>query len=103
VTEITSTSGSIGYAAEGQVGSGPKIISIDSVTPTAANVETNAYKFWNVEHLFTKGAATPLEAAFIKYFNSTYGLQQADTLDFIPLDKISSAALTAHNAVAKPA
>src|SRR5258707_4828059 len=61
VTEVTSTAGAIGYAATGQVPSGgPPVISIDGVAPSASTVEGNTYKFWNIEHMYTKGKATDL-------------------------------------------
>lgn len=105
VAEVGSTSGAIGYAATGQVPSGgnTKIINIDGNAPTAANVESNAYKFWNIEHMFTKGPATGLAAALISYMDSANSHSEEARQDFISLKAMQPAAITAHNAVPKPA
>jgi eukaryotic-like serine/threonine-protein kinase len=104
VTEVGQTAGAIGYAATGQVpaGSGASIISIDGNLPSTTNVESNAYKFWNIEHMFTKGQPIPLEQALIDYIDSSQGLVEQATLQFVPLTQMQPAAITAHNAVPLP-
>src|SRR5260221_689268 len=99
VKEVTQTSGAIGYAATGQVTGtpAPTIVSVDSVAATAANAESNTYKFWNIEHMYTKGAATPLEQALIDYMSSQDGLKEEATLQFIALGSIPASSITAHN------
>jgi phosphate transport system substrate-binding protein len=105
VTEVGQTSGAIGYAATGQVPSGGKaaVISIDGNAPTAANVESNTYKFWNIEHMYTKGKASNLAQALIDYMDSDQGHSEESTLQFVALSQMQQSAITAHNAVAKPA
>jgi phosphate transport system substrate-binding protein len=104
VQEVGQTDGAIGYAATGQVPSGgtAQVISIDGQAPTASNVESNAYKFWNIEHMYTKGQPTQLEQALIDYMSSDQGHSEEAKLQFVDLAQVSSAAITAHNAVPKP-
>jgi phosphate transport system substrate-binding protein len=103
VSEVGSTSGAIGYAATGQVPTGGKvaIISIDGNAPTAANVENNTYKFWNVEHMYTKGKAAPLAQALIDYMDSAKGLAEEQKLQFVAMSAMQASAISAHNAVPK--
>ena len=105
VTEVGQTAGAIGYAATGQVPSGgtASIISIDGNAPTAANVENNTYKFWNIEHMYTKGKASNLAQALIDYMSSDEGHSEEAKLQFIDLASVQASAITAHNAVPKPA
>ncbi len=104
VTEVTQTDGALGYAATGQVPSGgtAQVISIDGTQPTAANVENNSYKFWNIEHMYTKGAASQLAQALIDYMDSDKGHTEEASLQFVSLAAMQSSAITAHNAVPKP-
>ena len=104
VTEVGQTSGAIGYAATGQVPSGgaASVISIDGNAATTANVESNTYKFWNIEHMYTKGQPTALEQALIDYMDSDQGHTEEATLKFVSLGAMNSAAITTHNAVPKP-
>jgi phosphate transport system substrate-binding protein len=103
VQEVSQTDGAVGYAATGQVpsGGGAQVISIDSNQPTAANVESNTYKFWNIEHMYTKGAPTQLEQALIDYMDSDQGHTEEATLQFVSLAAVQPSAITAHNAVPK--
>jgi phosphate transport system substrate-binding protein len=104
VTEVGQTNGAIGYAATGQVPSGGtvSIISIDGNAATDTNVESNTYKFWNIEHMYTKGQPKPLAQALIDYMDSAQGHMEEAALKFVPLGSMQSAAITAHNAVPKP-
>ena len=101
ITEVASTNGSIGYAASGpaKANSGVTIVSIDGNAPTSTNVESNAYKFWNIEHMYTKGAATGLSQALIDYMTSDDAKTIAQQQDFIRISDMEPAAITAHLAV----
>ncbi len=101
VTEVGQTNGAVGYAATGQVPSGGTVavISIDGNAATAANVESNTYKFWNIEHMYTKGQPTALAQALIDYMDSTQGHSEEASLQFVSLSSMQPAAVTAHNAV----
>ncbi|MCL2677184.1 MAG: phosphate ABC transporter substrate-binding protein [Streptococcaceae bacterium] len=70
VTAVGQTKGAISYLAfSGLNGaSGVKSVSIDGVAPTDANVETNTYKVWSYEHMYTnKDKATDTAKSFISY------------------------------------
>ena len=101
ITEVASTNGAIGYAASGpaKANSGVTIVSIDGNAPSSTNVQSNTYKFWNIEHMYTKGAATGLSQALIDYMQSSDAKTIAAQQDFIALLDMQPAAITAHNAV----
>jgi phosphate transport system substrate-binding protein len=101
VTEVTQTAGAIGYAATGQVPSGgaASVISIDGNAATSANVESNTYKFWNIEHMYTKGKPTQLAQALIDYMDSDQGHTEEASLQFVSLAAVSATSIAAHKAV----
>lgn len=97
IQNIKSTDGAIGYVATGP---GKKnsltFVSIDGSAPTADLVKNNTYKFWNIEHMYTKGQPVPLAQALIDYMASDQAKQEAANLDFVPLADMSSDAIQAH-------
>ena len=101
ITEVASTNGAIGYAASGpaKANSGVTIISIDGNAPSTTTVQSNTYKFWNIEHMYTKSAATGLSQALIDYMESSDAKTIAGQQDFIALTDMQPEAITAHNAV----
>jgi phosphate transport system substrate-binding protein len=97
VTNVQQTDGAIGYVSFGPAqGSGLTILKIDGVAPSPATVENNTYKFWNIEHMYTKGAATPLAQALIDYMTSPDGKAAAASLKFIAITDVPQAALQTH-------
>lgn len=98
ITNVAQTAGAIGYAATGPAkgNSGVTLVSIDGNDPTASNVESNTYKFWNIEHMYTKGQPSPLAQALIDYMASSDGNSAAASLDFVPLSQMQPAAIQAH-------
>lgn len=70
-------------------------VSIDGATPTQANVASNAYKFWNIEHMYTKGPATGLAASFINYVKGTSGASLRQQDGFMDISSLSASAVTA--------
>lgn len=71
---IQHAKGAIGYVDLGTaVASHLNRISIDGMAATAELVRLNSYKFWNIEHMYTKGlpAANSLTSAFIQYMTNT--------------------------------
>ena len=99
IKNIEQTAGSIGYAASNaakKAGSGLTIVNIDGNAPTADLVKNNTYKFWNIEHMYTKGPATGLAQALIDYMGSTDGKTEASKLDFLLISDMSSDAIQAH-------
>ena len=97
VTNVKQTDGAIGYAASGAAkASGLTLLSLDGSAPTSDLVKTNSYKFWNIEHMYTKGPASGLTQAFIDYMSSSDAKQQAATLDYIATTDMTPAAVQAH-------
>ncbi len=98
VTNVAQTDGAIGYAATGSAkgNSGVTLISVDGNAPGHDMVESNTYKFWNIEHMYTKGQPTQLAQALLDYMNSSDGQAAAAKLDFLPLSQMQSDAVKTH-------
>ena len=98
ITNVAQTAGAIGYASTGpaKANSGVSLISIDGNAPSHALVESNTYKFWNIEHMYTKGQAKQLAQALIDYVNSSDGQAAANSQDFVLLPQMQPAAVQAH-------
>ena len=101
ITNVATNNGAIGYAATGPAmgNSGVTLVALDGVAPTTDNAKTNAYKFWNIEHMYTKGQPKPLAQALIDYMTSSDAKTIAAMQQFIAITDMSPAAITAHNAV----
>jgi phosphate transport system substrate-binding protein len=97
VKNVQQTDGAIGYVAlSAAKKSGLAVLNIDGNAPTATLVESNTYKFWNIEHMYTKGAATGLAQALIDYMLSDDGKAAAQSLDFVAITDMSSTSIQAH-------
>lgn len=101
VTNVAQNNGAIGYAATGSAkgNSSVTLVSLDNNAPTTDNVKTNTYKFWNIEHMYTKGQPKPLAQALIDYMTSSDAKTIAAMQQFIAITDMSANAITAHNAV----
>lgn len=100
VQTVEQTNGAIGYVALGgaqSAGSKVTVLKIDGKDASEANVKTNDYKFWNIEHMYTKGAATGLAQAFLSYMLTEDALKISDTLAFVRIPNVPSDILTTHN------
>lgn len=75
------------------------LLSIDGVAPTAANTQSNMYKFWNIEHMYTKGTPKPLAQALIDYMTNSDAKTILSMQAFVAITDMSSSAINAHNAV----
>lgn len=102
ITNVAQTAGAIGYAATGPVkkNSGVTLVSIDGNAPTADMAESNTYKFWNIEHMYTKGKPGNLAQALIDFMASADVKSVAASQDFIPLVDMQPAAVQAHQPAA---
>lgn len=98
IQNVAQNDGAIGYAALGpaQKNSGVTIISVDGNAPTLDMVKSNTYKFWNIEHMYTKGKATDLAQALIDYMSSSDAKSEAATLGFIATSDMQASSLQAH-------
>lgn len=96
-TEVSQTDGAIGYITTGAATKvNLPLISIDGNMPTSANVESNTYKFWNVEHMYTKGQPTQLAQALIDYMTSDVGKTDATQLAFLSITDVPQSTISAH-------
>jgi phosphate transport system substrate-binding protein len=97
-TEVKQTAGAIGYITLGSAQSlSLTPLSIDGNSPTNTSlVESNTYKFWNIEHMYTKGPASGLTQAFIDYMFSSTAKQEEAKLAFLSTTQMSASALQAH-------
>jgi phosphate transport system substrate-binding protein len=100
---VAMTPGAIGYIATSFVGANGKYngkvktLCIDGYKPGPTDVSSNNYKFWNFEHMYTKGAASGLADTFIKFILSD-AFQKADvpSLYFLSVSSLSDAAKQSH-------
>jgi phosphate transport system substrate-binding protein len=104
VTDISFSHGAIGYTGTSFVlnhAQSGKIfpICIDGVGATKDNINSGKYKFWNIEHTYTKGtpASGSLTDAFLQYIKST-AFQNEDlaSLGFLKVNDLSSDARATH-------
>lgn len=99
---VTSTRGSIGYVATGfvttsQASDAPAPICIDGYKADATDINSGNYKFWNIEHAYTKGPATGAAKALLQYVESDQ-VQNNDVpaLNYYKLSAINQAAVQSH-------
>ena len=67
---VSQTPGAISYLAFSYFNDSIQPLNVDGVEPTQANVETNDWKIWAYEHMYTNGEPTGLNKDFIDYMLS---------------------------------
>ena len=78
-----------------------KVLSIDGMNPTDVRiVKSGTYRFWSIEHLYTKGPARGLTQAFIDYLYSNAAKQTAIEDGYLTITDINSSVLAKHEAQA---
>jgi phosphate transport system substrate-binding protein len=108
VAAVKATPGAIGYVASGFVTGDNKgdatPLCIDGAKATAADINSGKYKFWGIEHVYTKGPATGAAKALLQYVLSD-DVQKNDVprLNFYPLSAIDAGAKAAHTPSGAPA
>ncbi|HET8843310.1 MAG TPA: substrate-binding domain-containing protein, partial [Ktedonobacteraceae bacterium] len=73
VQEVENNPGSIGYAPLYLANQAHDVtlLSIDGQNPTNASlIQQNTYKFWNIEHMYTRGPGSLLAQSFLAYISS---------------------------------
>jgi phosphate transport system substrate-binding protein len=89
---VAQTPGAISYAGMAYVKPGSQVaVTIDGVSPSVANVESDKYKYWSQEHMFTNGQPSAQVAGFINYVKDDRAL--LCRLKFIPENFMILAAL----------
>lgn len=104
---VSATAGSIGYVSIGfavTYGSQVHPICISGAKAVAADVNSGAYNFWGIEHMYTKGPATGEAKALIQYVISSQ-VQSNDllALSYLQLSTVSASAISAHTPSGEPA
>ena len=93
---VAQTAGAIGYVDEGTAGrrsADLTSVEIDQNAPTFAQVESNAYRFWAIEHMYTKKNPDALVSSFVNYV--TKNVETNDT--FIKLRDMPANILQTHS------
>lgn len=67
---VSKTPGAISYLAFSYFDDEVTALTIDKIEPTEANVQTNDWKIWAYEHMYTKNDANKQTKAFIDYMLS---------------------------------
>lgn len=67
---VGKTPGAISYLAFSYFDDSVTALTVDKVEPTEANVQTNDWKIWAYEHMYTKKDANAQTKAFIKFMLS---------------------------------
>lgn len=97
IKNVQQTEGAIGYVGSGAAKKAHlATLKIDNVEPVVGNVTKNTYKFWNIEHMYTKGQAKPLAQALIDYMLSKDGKEAAASLDYVAITDIPQDILQTH-------
>ena len=107
IQAVQTTQGAIGYVSLSFVSQDAGMVSpicIDGAKPTATDLDSGKYKFWGIEHAYTKGPASGLAKTFLQYTLSS-PIQQNDllSLDYLPLSTVSAAAIASHTVSGAPA
>lgn len=108
VAAVKATQGAIGYVASGFVTGDNKgdvtPLCIDGAKATEADINSGKYKFWGIEHVYTKGPATGAPKALLQYvLSDDFQKNDLPRLNFYKLSGIDKAALTAHTPSGAPA
>lgn len=64
---VAETPGAISYLALSYVDDTLQPLAVDGVEPTAKNIETNKWKIWSYEHMYTKGEPEEKVKKFLDY------------------------------------
>jgi phosphate transport system substrate-binding protein len=68
---VSQTPGAISYLAFSYFNSSIQPLKVDGVDPTVANVETNTWKIWAYEHMYTNGQPKGLTKDFLDYMETS--------------------------------
>jgi phosphate transport system substrate-binding protein len=91
LAQIITTPNAIGYVSIGQAmqvverGAHVRLLQLDAVDPTVANVQSGLYRFSRPLMLVTRGEAQGLVRDFIDFFSGPDGQAIVTKLDYIPV------------------
>lgn len=69
---------------------GMKVLKFNGVEMTSDNIESGKYTVWSYEHMYTKGKATGLSDAFIKYITGSDSKATIKKLGYIPISDMKT-------------
>ncbi|MEK3887947.1 phosphate ABC transporter substrate-binding protein [Bacillus sp. FSL K6-3431] len=83
---VSETPGAISYLAFSYFDDSIVALTIDGNEPTQANVETNDWKIWAYQHMYTNGEPTGLTKAFLDYMLTAEVQEElVPQLDYLPV------------------
>jgi phosphate transport system substrate-binding protein len=86
LTGVAGADGGVSYLGAASADKTVTVVGLDGVKPDAATVKDGTYPFYAHEHMYTKGAGSPLAQSFISYILSdAFQTGQVTTLGFLPL------------------
>jgi phosphate transport system substrate-binding protein len=95
-TSVKGTDGAVSYVTtDFAKKNGLKVVKLDGAEDSDANVKNNTYKFWNVEHMYTKGQPTDLAKALIDYVQSPATASIRQKQGFLDITTMTKEALDA--------
>jgi phosphate transport system substrate-binding protein len=95
-TTVDQVDGAISYVAEDFAKKNNlHTVKIDGVADTENDAQNNTYKFWNIEHMYTKGPATGLSLAYINYVKSPAVEAIRKNQGFLDISKVTQSAIAA--------
>jgi phosphate transport system substrate-binding protein len=90
---VAGADGGTSYVGLASVGTSTPV-SLDGVKPDASTVKAGTYPFWAHEHMYTKGAGSPLAQSFIDYMQTdAFQTGEVVTEGFLPLSTTTAQSL----------
>ncbi len=71
-----------------------KYLTIENEQATPESIESNNYKFWAIEHMYTKGIAQGLAKSFLDYMTGDSARVIANTLYYVDYNLMTPDALS---------
>lgn len=95
---ISQNAGAIGYSNLSSYGNDSNVVTatLDGNAPTSDLVKNNTYKFWSIEHMYTKGQPNALAQALINYTTSPENKDLFSRRNLVALGDMDQAALKTH-------
>jgi len=88
---VASTAGAIGYVDVGTATQqAMRTVAIDGVEALPTNVENGSYRFWTIEHMYTKRNPSDLTRAFLKYMTGDQVKVLINYLHYLPINELPS-------------
>jgi phosphate transport system substrate-binding protein len=91
---VNQTDGAVSYvASDFAKKNNLTVVKLDGNDDSDANVQSDTYKFWNLEHMYTKGVATGLAQSFIEFVKSPDEAAVRQQQGFLDITKMSPTAI----------